>query len=150
MRAIHFRLSVLPCIFVALSAAGCGDETVGPETVPVAGKVTLDGTPVAQAVVSLTPAPATAESVPAQATTNDAGEFEVHSVFDQGRTMRAGMVPGEYTLTVTKLESIPAQAQLTRAPKNLLPTKYESVASSGLTAKVSADGENFIAIELKK
>lgn len=135
---------------MTMALAGCAKNNAGPATAPVTGKVTLDGAPVAQAIVSLTPANEAAGSVPAQATTNDAGEFEVYSAFDQGRTTQAGMTPGAYVVTVVKRESIPAQAQLTRAPKNLLPKQYESAASSGLTATITADGDNFIALELNK
>jgi hypothetical protein len=150
MNFAYERLRILAFIAMTMTAAGCAKNGAGPETVPVTGKVMLDGVPIAQAVVSLTPAADAAGSVPAQATTNESGEFEVYSAFDQGRTTQAGMVPGDYAVTVTKLESIPAQAQLTRAPKNLLPKQYESAASSGLTATITADGENFIAVDLKK
>lgn len=146
----HIRPHLLVVIAVAIAATGCAQKSSGPPTVPVTGKVTLDNAPVAQAVVSLTPAVDAGGGVPAQTTTNDAGEFEVYSTFDQGKTTEAGMVPGEYAVTVIKLESIPAQAQLTKAPKNLLPKQYESAASSGLKATISADGDNFIAVDLKK
>lgn len=141
---------LLACIAAAIFATGCGPGGNAPATVPVTGKITLEGEPVAAAIVSLTPTAGSADAVPAQATTNDSGEFEVQSVFNQGRDTQAGMTPGEYLLTVTKLEELPAQAQITRAPKNLLPKRYESIASSDLKATISVDGDNVITVDLKK
>ena len=129
--------------------AGCGSPTAGPETVPVTGKVTLQGEPVGGATVTLTPS-ASGGGNPAQAVTTDAGEFEVFSSFDQGKTTQAGMTPGEYVITVSKLESIPAQAQLVRAPKNLLPERYQSPSTSDLKAVVAIEGDNFVTVELQK
>jgi hypothetical protein len=150
MNFAYLRLQILAFIVVMIAATGCGQNNSGPQTVPVTGKVTLDGDPIAHAVVSLTPVSDATGGVPAQATTNESGEFEVYSAFDQGRTTQTGMVPGDYAVTVTKLESIPAQAQLTRAPKNLLPKQYESAGSSGLKATITADGDNIIVVDLKK
>ncbi|BBO33829.1 carboxypeptidase-like regulatory domain-containing protein [Lacipirellula parvula] len=143
----HIRL--FACAGVVLFVAGCGPRSTAPATVPVTGKVTLEGEPVASAIVSLAPTSDSAGSVPAQATTNESGEFEVSTIFDQGRTTQAGMTPGTYALTVTKLEQLPAQAHITRAPKNLLPKKYESTDSSELKATINADGDNFLALDLK-
>ena len=150
MEFISHNGRLLACIATAIFAAGCGQGSNAPVTVPVTGKVTLGGEPVAAAIVSLTPTAGSADAVPAQATTNESGEFEVQSVFNQGRDTQAGMTPGEYTLTVTKLEQLPAQTQITRAPKNLLPKQYESTASSNLKATISVDGDNVIAVDLKK
>lgn len=137
-------------VVVAITLAlGCGREAEGPETVPVHGKVTMEGEPVSGATVTLTPT-ASGTGVPAQAVTNDAGEFEIHSSFDQGRTTQAGMTPGEYVITVAKLESLPAQAQLTRAPKNLLPGRYQSLETSDLKTAVALQADNFIVLELKR
>lgn len=150
MKLSFHNRCLLACALTAIFAAGCGKESNAPATVPVTGKVTLGGEPVAAAIVSLTPSADSAGAVPAQATTNESGEFEVQSVFNQGRTTQAGMTPGDYTLTVTKLEQLPAQTQITRAPKNLLPKRYESTDSSDLKAKISVDGDNVIAVDLKK
>lgn len=140
------------CIAVIAALAlveGCGREAEGPKTVPVNGKVTMEGEPVSGATVTLTPT-ASGSGAPAQAVTNDAGEFEVYSSFDQGRTTQAGMPPGEYVVTVAKLESLPAQAQLTRAPKNLLPGKYQSPETSDFRTAVALQADNFIALELER
>ncbi len=131
-------------------AAGCGRKSATPATVPVTGKVTLEGAPVSAAIVSFAPKNDSTTGIPAQATTDESGEFEVSTIFDQGRTTQAGMTPGNYALTVTKLEQLPAQAHITRAPKNLLPKQYESTDSSELKATISADGDNFLALDLKK
>lgn len=150
MNFLSVRRRSIACLVAAVAVLGCGKGNVGPETVPVAGKVTLGGEPVAQATVTLSPTAGSASAAPAQAVTNDAGEFEVYSTFDQGRTTQVGMTPGDYAVTVTKLETLPAQAQLTRAPKNLLPKRYETPDSSDLKAVIALEGENFVALELKK
>jgi hypothetical protein len=148
-RSSH-HLCVLACGAALFVVAGCGAKNTTPATVPVTGKVTLEGAPVAAAIVSLEPTSDSAGGIPAQATTNESGEFEVSTIFDQGRTTQIGMTPGNYALTVTKLEQIPAQAHITRAPKNLLPKRYESINSSELKAAISAEGDNFIALDLKQ
>lgn len=130
--------------------AGCNATSDAPATFPVTGVVTLDGQPVAGADVSFLPAAGDAEAAPAQAVTDDAGRFEVATLFDQGRTSQPGMRPGSYAVQITKIERPPPAAGLSQAPKNVLPRKYASTATSGLNATVTADGENEFAFALTK
>jgi hypothetical protein len=104
--------------------------------------VTLDGQPVAGADIAFLPATNTPDAAPAQAVTNKAGRFEVVSLFDQGRTSRTGMTPGTYGVQITQLKRPPPTAGLSQPPRNALPPKYASPATSGLSATVTADGEN--------
>jgi hypothetical protein len=140
--------SLLP-IGMAVAASGCGENT-GLATVAVTGTVTQKGTPVEGAIVSFVPAGPGA--VGAVGTTDAAGKFSLttHSKDD-------GAVPGQYKVTVTKYEGAKAvegtgQATATGdmpasytgaaadAPpaKNLLPEKYASPDTSGLTGTVNS------------
>jgi hypothetical protein len=140
------RLSMLACFVTPL--LGCGATVDEPHTVPVSGRVTLDGQPVSEATVSFVPK--ATEGTAAQAVTNSDGTFVVQSMFDQGRVTKDGMAPGEYLIAVTKLEAIALDPQLTRAPKNLLPLQYANPQLSGLSKIISPDDGNAVTIELKK
>jgi hypothetical protein len=140
------RLALLALV----GAGGCDSRANGPETFPVAGTVTFDGQPVAGADVAFLPSRNASDAAPAQATTDEAGRFEVVSLFDQGRTSQAGMRPGKYSIQVTHLKQPPAGAGLSQSPKNTLPEKYASAASSGLSVEVVPEGKNDFAIELTK
>jgi hypothetical protein len=136
-------------LLLAACLTGCAGADAGPATAPVKGTVTLDGQPVANATVAFTPADSTT-AAPAQAASDDAGNFEVTSMFEQGKVTKPGMLPGSYKISVTKLEGPPPDAQLTRAPKNVLPARYADPATSGLSAAVAAGTENTVPIELTK
>ena len=138
----------LTCI--AIACGGCGAAPAGPETVAVTGNVTFEGTPVNGADVAFVPLNAGANAIPAQAVTNDAGAFEVVSVFDQGRTTKTGMLPGEYLVEVTLLQSLPAAPGVMRPPTNSLPTRYASAQSSGLKVVVSPNESNHFPLALTK
>ena len=142
------RFSLLVAVLVI--CCGCGSKTEGPATAAVTGEVTLDGVPVAGADVSFLPAADGANTVPAQAVTDDAGKFEVISVFDQGKTTKPGMTPGNYSVEVSLLQRAPAGEAFTAAPKNALPEKYASAATSGLQVTVDLDGENHFPLKLTK
>jgi hypothetical protein len=111
------------------------------------GEVTLNGQPVISADVAFMPTVEGPESAPAQAITDDAGRFEVVSLFDQGRTTRTGMLTGSYAVSVTQLEQVSSSA---RPPRNLLPEKYASPETSGLSADVNSQGENHFKFELTR
>ena len=130
-----------------IGLTGCGATSTGPATTPVTGEVTLNGQPVAGADVAFMPTVEGPDSAPAQAITDDAGRFEVVSLFDQGRTTRTGMVPGAYSVTITQLEPATSTA---RPPRNLLPEKYAAPESSELSAEVASEGEQHFKFELTK
>jgi hypothetical protein len=142
------RLRILRLLSALAIVAGCDSSTKGPQTYPVTGQVTLDGQPVAAADVAFLPSPSTPDAVPAQAVTDENGRFEVVSLFDQGRTSQAGMTAGTYGVQVTQLKPPPSNAGLSQAPRNMLPQKYASPATSGLSATVVPDGENQFIFEL--
>ena len=89
---------VLPIVMIAspLLLAGCGGERSlsTPKTHPVKGVVTVNGTPVAGVYFDLQPVGT--GGVPARATTDDDGNFELRT-FSNGDDPD-GAVPGEYVV----------------------------------------------------
>ena len=137
-----FRLALV-------TVAGCESTAEGPQTYAVTGEVTLNGQMVAGADVAFLPSAGTPDAVPAQAVTDETGRFEVVTLFDQGRTSQAGMTAGTYGVQITQLKRPPPSAGLSQPPSNMLPQKYASPETSGLTATVIPDGENHFVFELR-
>jgi len=142
------RVWVLGLLGLA-AAAGCSRDGL----VPVRGVVTLDAKPLEGATVALTP---TGPGMPARATTDAAGRFEV--TVGSGKR---GALPGDYAVTVLKMKSTMVPAREARSIKPgpdveidrelrdgnsvtlveyLVPKRYASPASSGLTASVPTGG----------
>ena len=144
---------------------GCGDSGF-PKTYKVSGTVKLGGKPVDGALVTFQPS---GEGKSAVGSTNDKGEFKL-STFGPGD----GAMPGSYKVTITKTAAPLTTSKPTTpppgtiasgdlspdyappsgnegskvsgggAPKNLLPAKYASDATSGLIATVvEANTNNF-------
>jgi hypothetical protein len=135
-------------LLALVAVAGCDSSAEGPQTHAVTGEVTLDGEPVAGAAVAFLPDDSTPDAAAAQAVTDDRGRFEVVTIFDQGRTTRAGMTPGTYGVQITRLQPPPPTAGLSQAPRNMLPKKYASPATSGLSATVAPDQQNHFVFKL--
>jgi len=134
--------------------AGCSGKPPDnrPKRVPFSGKVTLDGKPVEGATVVLAPE---SGSGPAASGMTNAEGLVAFTTFESGD----GAVPGTYAVTVTKT-SFPDGAPLTaedpnydpstavvavvKGAKELLPVKYKTAKTSGLTVEVK-NGENAVA-----
>jgi hypothetical protein len=128
------RMSLLLLAFLASSCS----RQAGPTTYPVTGTVTFKGAAVEGAVVVFVPGAEDQTARAAQAVTDGAGRFVVRTYVAKDR-YTDGMEPGNYAVTIAKLETVP---DMTRRPKNLLPVKYSSVATSKLSASVKTSGEN--------
>lgn len=141
---------------VGLMILGCGGRRDSrPATVPVSGRVTHGGEAVAEALVVFYPT--TANAAAAQARTDADGRYELTSFRPSD-----GAVPGSYIVLVTKQlaenEMTPQESRAyfdrTGTPpplptyKDLLPKKYGSHETSGLTAEVTADGDNQLDFDL--
>ncbi len=146
-----------------LLLAGCtgGDTGTNPKTYPVAGTVTMGGTPVAGATVSFQLADGSRSAV---GITDEGGKYKLTTFAADD-----GAVPGDYKVSVLKLEGgtveAAASGQLASGeisesydpnvksagggPKHLLPEKFANTATSGLTAKVAEGGENKFDFDLK-
>lgn len=125
---------------LACLAGGCGPRR--PATVPVKGRVTLDGKPVADAAVIFEPETG---GVPARGSTAADGSFTL-TTFERDD----GAIAGRHRVGVTKVvyEGVKADAggleagPLAGPPKERweVPSRYAVPAKSGLTADVPGSG----------
>lgn len=124
---------------VLVWAAGCG--TKGPDVQFVEGRVTLNGTPLANATVGYTSAEATGLP-PAYGVTDESGVYRLTSI--GGRHGR-GAVVGTFVVTVMKYESeeVPENDPGHTPPKvwSVVPQFYGDIATSPLRATVG-EGAN--------
>jgi hypothetical protein len=121
-----------------LMAAGCSDGR--PERVPASGTVTFQGESVAGAQVMFMPS----GDRMAAGTTDADGRFEL-STFEPGD----GVVIGAHAVTVTKRLPDPNNDSPYPQFYDVLPPHYSNTAKSGLTAEVTAAGENVFVFELE-
>lgn len=153
------------CLVLIAGVIGCGEQQDGAAkqlpTLRVKGLVTYKGTPVDDATISFHPV--TAGNPGAVGKSNSAGEFSL-------RTYKAGdgAPEGEYQVSVQKSEiggieqksgaemfkDMEKQAQsghqaVVERPLSLIPEKYARPQTSGLSAKVEANGTNEFTFELK-
>ncbi len=145
---------------VLAAMIGCGGGASGVKTVPVKGKVTLDGKPVEGATVQFAPEDSAGRA--ASGVTKSDGTFELTTAGGG-----PGAVPGKYKVAITKRTTAgPAEAPKTQEeamkaiqekmakggsaafiktpPKvqDELPARYGNAATSGFTAEVTATGKN--------
>ena len=139
-----YRAFFLSCCVLVCFAPGCGTGE-GANNVEVSGIVTLDGQPVEGALVVFTPKTNTKNSqLAAQAETDATGRYEL-STYAGGEDFKPGIEPGEYNVSITKLEVV---QDMRRQPKHLLPKKYGQPGTSGLSAAVKVDAENVFPFDL--
>jgi hypothetical protein len=132
------------------SALGCSSPE-GPRVYSVTGSVTQGGQPVDGAVLAFIPADAGdsgAAAIGGQAQTGSDGKFEVTGSTNQGRDTLPGLPPGEYKVTVMKMEATAGAPAVDAPPKNLLPPEYAMVESTPVSATVTAEGPNTVDVPL--
>lgn len=151
-------LTVFLASLTVVAFVGCGGPK-WPPTYKSSGTVTLDGTPVERATISFYPLDG---QKPANATTDANGAFEVTS-FNAGD----GAMLGSFGVAIEKFPAIEIEttpggipyddsmntdegpsAESEKDPVNELPEKYSDHQKSGLSATVTADGENVFSFEL--
>jgi hypothetical protein len=142
-----FRKSVRLIAIGWLALPGCGGAPAGPETSEVTGVVTFKGDPVEGADVLFQPIQSGGETLACQAATDAEGRFAMSTHIGSGE-YKTGMVPGEYAVSITKLDTSKVTSTLT-PPKNVLPEKYASPRTSGFTATVSSSNENHFEFPLE-
>jgi hypothetical protein len=130
---------------------GCGSGKLA--TVKVSGTVTFEGQPLAGAMVNFSPKTAGAGH-PGYAVTDTGGRYKLQTLLGNPD---AGTTPGEYDVYIVKMEETPptdsglaggSSATVFRPPpKSLIPDRYSSTATSGLTATVK-NKNNVIDFEL--
>jgi len=138
---------------MVLAAVGCGNGRPG--LTPAVGKVTLNGEPLADALVFVQPVQTSAEGFrrPASATTDAQGVYQL-GTYDKGD----GVPPGKYEVGVIKKINIGKQ----REPGDerpdppgakyqwIVPEPYSHPESSGLTIEVTSSGITPETLELKR
>ena len=138
------------CFAVLVLAIGCrgGDAKLG--TTPVSGTVRFKGEPVADAVVNFLPKSSGVRG--AVGRTDASGRFELTTL-----ARNDGAMPGSYDVVISKQEGAPADSKPTGLPdtgppqaKDLLPIKYKSASTSGLTAEVKSRGANKFDFDLQE
>lgn len=129
-------------LFVCLTAIGCGGTNTDlPSTTPVTGKVTYQGQPVSNGLVTFHPSDG---SKPASGQTGKNGDFTL-STFERGD----GAVFGKHKVTIV---AYPEGQDVSIVPADKLtytvPKKYVNEATTSLEVEVKK-GSNDIALELK-
>jgi len=137
---VHCNLLRLPSFLVLLAAlTGCGkDDGIGP-TVPVQGRVTLDGKSLSTGTVVFRPDPSK----------SNANRHEPRGVIDAegnytlstgtGPTAKNGVPPGWYKVGVVSLKEPDDRSQkggMPPPPVSLIPSRYGNPDSSGLSIQV--------------
>ncbi|QDU77935.1 hypothetical protein Pan97_50140 [Bremerella volcania] len=150
----HNRILALSPMLLVL-VTGCWSSG-GPTTYPVKGLVQYEGKPVEDATVTLIPKQSDGRS--ASGTTNAEGTFEV-TTYISPSLQAPGAMPGEYDIVVSKIEvreldpdlnpqEAQAAFQKLGPPKNLLPKKYRSPNTSGLSVTIENGSPEPLALDL--
>lgn len=154
--SMPYRLGgCLASLMALVLLVGCAPSgpTNRPDTVDVTGTVTYNDVPVSGATVTFKPQDPDGRG--ATGRTDDSGVYQM-TTFEPND----GVIPGEYNVTVTKTvgaetpqgdvevdldntgDDLSEPPPETDGPQVMLPEKYADASTSGLTATVTADGEN--------
>ena len=131
-------LAVLPACSKAIKTEG------------VAGVITYNGEPLADATVKFIPVDATGSQ--SYGKTNEKGEYKLQTLLGAAD---AGTTPGEYKVTVDCVKSVPTGKMIEENGETIeemdveyvLPQKFGNPETSGLTATVNP-GDNTINFDL--
>lgn len=155
-RIVSFAVMMFATLVLGCSGGG---PDIG--AVKASGTVTYKGAPVEGAQVAFLP---DGSGRAAAGTTDGSGRFTLNTA-----GAGDGVVPGSYKVIVMKAATaapVATDANLSqeerdaaarvalerggkKAPQDLLPAKYKSPATSGLTAKIAKDAKNEFTFELK-
>jgi len=140
------------CLLILLGSlvVGCSKSTEQ-VTQPVDGILTMDGSPLAGA--SITFVPASSEGTVAAGSTDAEGKFKVQTVHG---APDGGTTPGEYRVTVTKIEAVPTGRKTTNSEgetieetteRSVVPAIYGSTETTPLGVTITK-GKNAVTLEL--
>jgi hypothetical protein len=128
--------------FAILLTAGCG--ATGPEMMPVNGKVTQNGNPVAEAKILLHPEQQLPAGIPLpMAISDESGDFKITSLSNGD-----GALPGKYRVTVELRAPRKSGEETIRDGKHLLPPRFADPATSGLIREVVPSENRWEQIDL--
>lgn len=132
-------------VLVHCMLLGCGGPSIKfPDTVPVTGKVTLDGQPLPNATVVFTPS--SPKDASALGYTDASGNYELETGY--GAERHKGAPPGEYKVHIsTMLPPPPKKGETPVGPAatpaggaDKVPDQYSSLARTKLTATIDSKG----------
>jgi hypothetical protein len=148
---------------VAVLAAGCSGRTGSKYAallVPAAGRVTLEGRPLAAATVLFIPLASAAGQVGATAFTDADGRYGAITPLPNTAARRSkGMVPGRYRVVLRKLvmadggavpEGIEDSEALAQGATNALPSRYGTAETTPLEVEVPAGGTDGLVLEVTR
>jgi hypothetical protein len=162
VRFILFHVGVACLLSWSAGCGGASGAANREKTIPVTGKVTYNGEPVADATVTLVPDAPPPDAIGKRAAfgrTDSSGRFSLRTFEPDD-----GAVPGKYKVTVTKYEVSSSGAVATSEedyvppeemeedsapPKSLLPEVYSKANSTTLTADVADGAAITLDLELK-
>jgi hypothetical protein len=128
----------LTCVLLtALLAIGCG-QSQSSDTIPVGGTVTLDGKPLAKAVLTFVPQ-GNIMGTGGGGTTDSAGKYQVLS-----QRGEKGLLPGLYKVIIScqvlpeGMVAPPGVPPIDLPLREILPAQYTDMEKTTLTAKVAA------------
>ena len=137
-RAARRAVAIALLTALVVASGGCGQKV---KLARVTGKVTYKGNPVPNGGITFLPDPS---GPPASGSIGPDGTYTLQTA-DLGE----GAVLGKHAVMITALQSGEAKGPEERdpLPPPIIPTKYGSTSTSGLTAEVK-DGDNVINFEL--
>jgi hypothetical protein len=128
---------------VPLLAIGCGGDA--PELAPAGGMVTHDGTPLADADVLFIPE---AGGPTAVGRTGSDGKFQLTTGGIPGAVIGKHKVAVQAAAETSAGQTVVEGGEFIGEIKSRIPATYGNYEMSGLTADVTADGENNFTFEL--
>ena len=151
-----FLLCAVPASLLVSGMLGCTkDDVVVPPTVSVHGTVMYKDKPLTDATVTFVSKLDNKDVRPASGTTDASGEFSLSTYLDPEHEV-SGATPGDYIVTIHKVEQIDPERRMREFKTNpnmtfkkLIPDKYTESTTSPLKATVSMDGENSFDFVLK-
>ncbi len=126
----------VPLLVIVASLASCSPSGL-PKLEPARGKVSLDGTPLAQASVMFTPVDMATRA--STAMTDDQGQFELYFNSDN-----AGVAVGKYHVTVSK--RVYSETNPNDPGKETVPKQYQEYGTIDVDV---VSGKNEFDLELK-
>jgi hypothetical protein len=142
-------------IFTAITlTAGCSGDIA---TLRVTGTVTFDGEPLANANVNFTPK-SEGQGHPAYAITDANGFYRLQTLLGAAE---AGTTPGDYDVYIISVErgeiwsadpsgTSPTSSGSMGPPRSIIPERYSSAATSGLSATVERGKPNVFNFDLTR
>jgi hypothetical protein len=137
------RRATLVAVVLGFALAGCGGGS--PKTVPVSGKVLLDGKPLPDAVVQFMPVGAEGKE-PLPSSVGTTGPDGRYSLVLQSSASKAGAVVGKHKVTIT-LGAGGGSSEAARTVHRQLPQRYNR--KTELECEVPAGGRDDANFDLK-